>query len=41
MFLGTMSNFPAVFNGNDDLFDFNAEEFNVVLGTSSVGNTSG
>ncbi|KAA0066615.1 uncharacterized protein E6C27_scaffold979G00300 [Cucumis melo var. makuwa] len=37
---GTMSNFPVDFDESDDLFDFNAKEFNIVQGTSSVSNTS-
>ena len=40
MSTGTMSNLPAGFDESDDLFDFNVEVFNIVLGMSSVGNTS-
>ncbi|KAA0054945.1 CACTA en-spm transposon protein [Cucumis melo var. makuwa] len=36
----TMSNFPSDFDESNDLFDFNAKEFNTVSGTSSVGDTS-
>ncbi|TYK07924.1 uncharacterized protein E5676_scaffold265G00360 [Cucumis melo var. makuwa] len=38
--VGTMSNLPAGFDKSDDLFNFNVEVFNIVLGMSSVGNTS-
>ncbi|TYK28999.1 CACTA en-spm transposon protein [Cucumis melo var. makuwa] len=39
MSTGTMYNFSD-FDESDDLFDFNAEEFNIVPGTSSIGYTS-
>ncbi|TYK23141.1 CACTA en-spm transposon protein [Cucumis melo var. makuwa] len=35
--LGTMSNFAVGFNERNDLFDFNAGEFNTIPGTSLVG----
>ena len=37
----TMSNFRDGFDENDSLFDFNAEEFNCIGGTSLTGDTLG
>ena len=38
---GTMSKLPADFDESDDLFYFNTEEFNIVEGMSSIGDTLG
>ncbi|KAA0051839.1 CACTA en-spm transposon protein [Cucumis melo var. makuwa] len=39
--IGTMSQFPVGFDESNDLFDFIVEEFNIILGMPSVGDTSG
>ena len=41
MSIGTMSKFSTGFNKSDDLFDFNAEEFNTIADMSYVDDTSG
>ena len=39
MSIGIMSNFSVGFDESDDLFDFNAEEFNTISDTSLVDDT--